>query len=197
MTDDKALVRQILAGDMQAFALLIRQNERLVSHMVGKVVQNREEHEEICQDVFLKVYEKLGDFHFQSKLSTWIATIAYRHGLNAIKKSRISFRDLPEGESYQDHFISTEDPGAQFEEKDWDLYIEKLISALPASYRLVLTLYHQEGMNYQEVGAVTGMPEGTVKSYLFRARAMLKDKVKESMQKEDNYEFRGGITATD
>ena len=74
---------------MQAFRLLIKQHERLVAHMIGRVVKNREESEELCQDVFLKVYEKLSEFSFKSKLSTWIATIAYRHAINQIRKIEV------------------------------------------------------------------------------------------------------------
>ena len=79
MTDDQALVARVASGDMQAFRLLIKQHERLVSHMIGRLIDNAEDREELCQDVFLKVHEKLSEFNFQSRLSTWIATIAYRH----------------------------------------------------------------------------------------------------------------------
>ena len=82
MIDDRTLVSRVLSGDMQAFMLLIRQHERLVLHMVGRVVKRQEDREELTQDVFMKVHEKLGEFTFQSRLSTWIATIAYRHAIN-------------------------------------------------------------------------------------------------------------------
>jgi RNA polymerase sigma-70 factor (ECF subfamily) len=64
------------------------------------------------------------------------------------------------------------------EEKDMEDWILKLVDQLPAQYRTVLTLYHLDGMNYTEIGTVTEMPEGTVKNYLFRARQLLKEKVK-------------------
>src|SRR4051812_28786223 len=86
MTDDKALVSRVLSGDMTAFRALIKKHERLVSHMVGRLVKQEEDREELCQDVFMKVYDKLGEFAFQSQLSTWIATIAYRHGINHLRK---------------------------------------------------------------------------------------------------------------
>ena len=85
MTDDQALVSRIIDGDKQAFRLLIKQNERLVAHMVGRLIDRNEDREELCQDVFLRVYEKISEFNFQSKLSTWIATIAYRMGVNHLR----------------------------------------------------------------------------------------------------------------
>lgn len=167
---------------MQAFRMLVKSNERLVAHMVGKLVNNREEHEEICQDVFLKVYNKLSEFNFQSKLSTWIATIAYRHAINSLRKNRMITHEIPEGESASHYFVTEENPENILGDKDMEEYIHKLVDQLPAQYKLVLSMYHVEGMSYQEIGTITGMPEGTVKNYLFRARTLLKEKVKNHLK---------------
>jgi RNA polymerase sigma factor (sigma-70 family) len=184
MMTDKELVSHILGGNLHAFKLLIKQNERLVAHMVGKLIRNREEHEEICQDVFMKVYEKIGDFNFQSKLSTWIATIAYRLAINSMRRNRIQYSPIAEEENFNTKFISTDDPSGVVEEEDMDKYILQLVEALPSQYGVILTLYHMEHMNYAEIGEITGMPEGTVKNYLFRARVLLKEKIKNFMIKE-------------
>lgn len=95
----------------------------------------------------------------------------------------MEYRELPEEESNTVIFISQDSPEETIEDKDMEEYVLKLVSQLPPQYKLVLTLYHVEGMNYQEIGEVTGMPEGTVKNYLFRARHMLKEKVKDQMIK--------------
>ena len=185
MVDDKTLVSRVLTGDMQAFRLLIRQNERLVAHMVGRVIKNREELEEICQDVFMKVYDKLGEFAFQSKLSTWIGTIAYRLALNALRKNKLMVTDIPEEDRFTTYFVDEESPEKIVSDKDMDEYVLKLVDLLPVQYRTVLMLYHVDGMNYHEIGEITEMPEGTVKNYLFRARTMLKEKVKNRMPNEE------------
>jgi RNA polymerase sigma factor (sigma-70 family) len=184
MVDDRTLVSRVLAGDLNAFRMLIKQHERLVLHMVSRVIKSREEQEELCQDVFLKVHDKLKEFSFQSKLSTWIATIAYRHAINAMRKHRMQWSEIPEEDSFQAYFVTNENPETIAEEKDMDEYVRALVEQLPAQYKLVLTMYHVENMNYQEIGEVTGMPEGTVKNYLFRARNLLKEKVKLRMVKE-------------
>src|SRR6187402_996775 len=100
MTDDRALVSRVLSGDMQAFRALIKKHERLVGHMIGRLVKQGEDREELCQDVFMKVYDKLGEFNFQSQLSTWIATIAYRHAVNHLRKKKILVSDIPDEESF-------------------------------------------------------------------------------------------------
>ncbi len=184
MVDDKTLVSQVLDGDMQAFRSLITRHERLVLHMVARLIKNREEQEELCQDVFLKVYDKLREFQFQSKLSTWIATIAYRHAINALRKHKLQWSEIPEDESFTAHFVTVENPESIVEDQDMDSFVLRLVDQLPAQYKLVLTLYHVEAMNYQEIGEITGMPEGTVKSYLFRARNLLKEKVKGKLKSE-------------
>ena len=177
MVDDRNLVRRIQDGDMHAFRYLIRQHERLVLHMVGRVVRNEAEREELCQDVFMRVYNSLGTFSFQSKLSTWIATIAYRHALNHLRRMKVKMADLPADDSAA-VFIDTETPESVATETDLNQHIRALIDRLPVQYRTIVTLYHLEEMSYAEIGAIMELPEGTVKSYLFRARSILKEHVK-------------------
>lgn len=185
MIDDRALVRRILEGDMNAFSLLINQNQKLVEHMIGRLVKGQEEKEELCQDVFLKVHEKLGEFSFQSRLSTWIATIAYRHAINHIRKRKMFYSDIPDEENFTSTFVENETPESLTSEKDMDAFIFKLIDELPAQYKMVLLLYHVEDMAYSEISEIMTMPDGTVKNYLFRARNMLKEKVKKYLGKEE------------
>jgi RNA polymerase sigma factor (sigma-70 family) len=185
MTDDQALVARVASGDMQAFRLLIKQHERLVSHMIGRLIDNAEDREELCQDVFLKVYEKIKEFNFQSRLSTWIATIAYRHAVNNLRKKKINVSDIPEEESFTAHFIAEDNPEEKLADENMDELVLKFIGLLPVQYKAVLTLYHLDGMSYPEIGIATGMPEGTVKNYLFRARALVKENVKKYLGKEE------------
>jgi RNA polymerase sigma factor (sigma-70 family) len=185
MIDDRTLVANVLAGDMMAFRHLIKRHERLVAHMVGRLVKNESEVEELCQDVFLRVHEKLGEFNFNAKLSTWIATIAYRHSINHLRKNKMVFQELPEGESADRSFVERENPESVVEEKDTEAFILKIMDELPPQYKTILTLYHVEGMNYNEIAEITGMPDGTVKNYLFRARNLMKERVKKYLNKED------------
>lgn len=177
MTEERALISKISEGDMEAFRQLIRQHERLVAHMIGRVVKNEEDREELCQDVFLKVYDKLGEFNYQSKLSTWIATIAYRQAINHVRKKKLQVDELAEGDGFRERFISTDNPVEELEDKDIQNHILEYINQLPIHYRTIITLYHVDGMSYPEIGEITKMPEGTVKNYLFRARNLLKEKI--------------------
>ena len=118
MVEDEALISKVLEGDTESFRQLIKQHERLVAHMVSRIVRNSEDREELCQDVFLKVYDKLKEFNFKSKLSTWIATIAYRHAINHIRKKQISFNEQSEWEDFKEQFIANENLEEELADKD-------------------------------------------------------------------------------
>ncbi len=77
MTAARSLVNRIVAGNTRVFQTVIQEHQRLVSHIVFRMISNETDREDICQDVFMKVYQNLADFSFESKLSTWIAKIAY------------------------------------------------------------------------------------------------------------------------
>ena len=184
MISDQALVSAVLNRDRQAFREFIKRHERLVSHMVARLVDDKSDREEVCQDIFLKAYEKLCEFNFQSKLSTWVATIAYRHGVNYLRKRKMKFADLPEDADVW-NFADAENLIETIEDDDLEAIIQQNIQQLPAQYKVVLTLYHLDGLSYEEIGEATSMPEGTVKSYLFRARHLLKERVKKFLGKEE------------
>ncbi len=169
--EDHQLVRRVLEGNRNAFLELIEKYKLLVIHMIGRVVDNNQDREELCQDVFVKIYESLGSFRFNSKLSTWIATIGYRMAINFAKKN--SKRNQEEDLDHVAFKISFSDHS--FENEDFKLFIHDLIRQMPESYRMVLTLFYLDEFSYPEIVEITGMPEGTVKNYLFRARQKLKD----------------------
>jgi RNA polymerase sigma-70 factor (ECF subfamily) len=95
------------------------------------------------------------------------------------------YSDIPDEEAFTKKFVEESNPETVTEDRDMDDLILKLIDKLPPQYKMVLTLYHVDGMHYPEIAEVTKMPEGTVKSYLFRARNLLKEKVKMYLGKEE------------
>lgn len=84
--DDTELINQILNGNMHAFTFLVNRYQKLVVHITGRLVQRRDELEDVCQEVFLKVYQNLRLYRKECKLSTWIATIAYNTSINYLRK---------------------------------------------------------------------------------------------------------------
>ncbi|HNP19637.1 MAG TPA: sigma-70 family RNA polymerase sigma factor [Fulvivirga sp.] len=184
--NDKDLVRQVLNGHKASFEILIKRYQKLVAHMVGRVISRQEDHEEICQDVFVRVFEKLNEFKFESKLSTWIATIAYRLSINFINKNQLKLADPEMAEIlFNKNYIEELSPGKRMEMQDSAEHIQEMVMLLPVQFRVVLTLFHLEEMSYPEIEEVTGMPIGTIKSYLFRGRKLLKEKMELFMKTEE------------
>lgn len=174
--NDAELINQILNGNMNAFTFLVNHYQKLVVHITGRLIQRQDELEDVCQEVFLKVYQNLGKYRNECKLSTWIATIAYNTSINYLRKFKKG--DMISSEEMLTMPVISDAKALDFERIDLHQYIRSQIELLPVQYRTVLTLFHLEEFSYQEIEQITGMPEGTVKSYLFRAKAILKEKLK-------------------
>ena len=174
--NDSELIGQILNGNMNAFTFLVNRYQKLVVHITGRLIQRHDELEDVCQEVFLKVYQNLGKYRNECKLSTWIATIAYNTSINYLRKFKKGDVVNPDDSAALRNL--TEYRSDDFEKTDLYQYIRDQIELLPVQYRTVLTLFHLEEFSYQEIGEITGMPEGTIKSYLFRAKALLKETLK-------------------
>jgi len=188
--DDSELVQQVINGNNHAFRFLVSKHQRLVLHVVGRIVQQQDQVEDVCQEVFIKVFKKMTSFRKESKLSTWIATIAYNTAITHIRKQKrkneLSFDEDP--------VLLAAEKGSgpnqkMMEKEEVRIYLMKLIEKLPVQYRTVLTLYHLEEFSYNEIVEITGMPEGTIKSYLSRARTLLKGKIEKVARLEQNNIF--------
>jgi RNA polymerase sigma-70 factor (ECF subfamily) len=190
---DKHLVDRVLRGDTRAFAIIIKNTENLVAQIVFKMVPVVEDRKDLAQDIYLKTFNSLGGFKFQSKLSTWIARIAYNTCLSWIEKKKpLLPGNLHDTDAWQNHSsenldhyaaVSNESESQVFQ-KEVKAILRKEIDKLPVIYQTLITLFHHESMSYEELTQITGLPEGTVKSHLFRARKMLKENLLSQYKKE-------------
>lgn len=183
MFDEKAQVTRILGGDLPAFGLLVQQYQQLVFYIIDRLIKNDEDKKDVTQEVFIKVFKSLKRFHFESKLSTWIASIAYRTALNYLRdhpREKIAIR----ADEMDDLALSHPHPGSLLEGKDIKAYLFKCMEEMPAPYKMVILLYHINSFSYEEIAEVMGLPEGTVKSHLFRSRKLLKERLKPYLSDE-------------
>lgn len=184
---EQALVNNILSGNRDAFRDFMSQYQSLVAHVVYRMVPNEADRQDVCQDVFVKAYRNLDGFQFEAKLSTWLARIAYNTALNHLEKRRVDLFDDVTSEAQQ--LEDTPAVGRALDEKvavsDSARLVRMEIDRLPVLYGTILSLYHLEEMSYREIADVMQLPEGTVKSYLFRARKMLKDRLSSAYAEED------------
>ncbi|HMI62228.1 MAG TPA: RNA polymerase sigma factor [Puia sp.] len=173
------LVNSILQGNKAVFGVIIRNTEGLVTQIVVRMISNPEDRKDIIQEVYFRAYRSLPDFSFRSKLSTWIGHIAYNSCVNYLEKKKLVLReDLEEGPA-----------GDETEEilfkKELLMILAAQIGKLTSLYRTMIVLYHQEEMSYADIAQIMDLPEGTVKSYLFRARKMLKEGILAQYKKEE------------
>lgn len=179
-SDIRQLVAEIVDGDTNLFQIIIEQHQKLVAHIVFKMINNAADREDLCQEVFVKVYKSLGTFQFESKLSTWVAKIAYNTCINYLGKKKLPLYDdkyFDDASSIENCVISSQNTDAQVIMKELSTMLHHQIYQLPVKYRTILTLFHLEEMTYAEIAEITELPEGTVKSHLFRARKLLKDRL--------------------
>jgi RNA polymerase sigma factor (sigma-70 family) len=187
---DKELVEKVLSGDTNAFAAIIKNTEVLVAQIVFKMVENKEDRKDLAQDIYLKAYKNLPGFRFGSKLSTWIAQIAYNTCLDYVRKKKLVLQDNfddDDKEELKGNIILSAEPNANagIFKKELSAILKAEIEKLSPIHKTLITLYHNEEMTYEEIAQVMQLPEGTLKSYLFRARRALKNSLLKHYKKEE------------
>ena len=195
-TTDRHLVERVLSGETNVFGVIIKNTENLVVKIVFEMIINDADRKDIAQDVYIKAYQKLPGFKFQSKLSTWIGQICYNTCIDHLRKKKLVLADSifeKEPDSSNELLDMMNTAQGNFDErvdtfvigKNISEIVKKKIEKLPSIYKTLISLYHNEELSYDEIGTITGLPAGTVKSYLFRARRELKNDLLVHYKKED------------
>jgi RNA polymerase sigma-70 factor (ECF subfamily) len=175
--NEKKLIDEILSGNQAAFERLVNKYERLVAHIVYKMIPASEEFEDICQEVFIKVYKSLKTYRGDARLSTWIGRITYNRCIDYLNRKKIPIieDDLSTAADYIAD--NSEGPDSRAELANTAEAVRFEIDRLPPRVGTIVALYHLEDMSYAEIGEILNMPDGTVKSYLFRGRKLLRDRL--------------------
>lgn len=176
---DQELVARVLAGDQDAFAGLVTRYKDYVYTVAVRIVVNEEDADDVAQETFVRAYKALGRFRGDSKFSSWLYRIAVNRALTHLKrrKRRGVSVDIDAGPHVEAGAIE-EDARSTPEELVLDDELRQRVRAavdeLPPQYRAVVTLFYLEEKSYKEVSAILGIPMGTLKTHLYRARAMLR-----------------------
>lgn len=166
---DAELVASTLGGTTEAFATLVERYDRAVYHLAYRTLRDVEEARDATQEAFFKAFRSLRTFKPGAKFSTWIFAIVYHACCDRLnRRKRYSNEELPER--------ADPNPGPEREaiRSDEAHRLRAAIEALPEKYRAVITLYHLQGRQYEEIAEVLGIPLGTVKTHLFRAKEHLR-----------------------
>jgi RNA polymerase sigma factor (sigma-70 family) len=194
--NDHYLVEKVLRGDTNAFSAIIKATEGLVAQIVFKMISSEEERKDIAQDVYMKAFNKLDGFKFQSKLSTWIGQIAYNSCLSYLEKKKLVLLGNSDtaGDTVEEglELLVSKSSYSSHGEAEKSIFQKELsaillseIEKLSPVYKTMITLYHNEDLSYEEISQITALPGGTVKSHLFRARKALKESILAKYKKEE------------
>jgi len=181
---DEAVVARILSGEDDLFGLLVRRYQTRVHAHVAKMIGHREDALDLSQEIFLKVYQALSRFNPEYKFSTWLFRIAGNAAIDHLRKKRPKMvpLEVPDHEgqgrlSSPEYSTSDLDPYGMLRNVERGKAISEAIAELPLEFRELIALRHFAGLSYEEIAEVKEMPLGTVKNKLFRARAVLKDRL--------------------
>jgi RNA polymerase sigma-70 factor (ECF subfamily) len=171
---EAALVAACLEGSEEAFAELVDRYKRLVYGVISQVVSDRAAVDDLAQEVFLKVHRGLRSFRGESKLSTWIFRIVRNVCVEERRKERVNASlDERDGDGRLKYHPppATDRSFADFELRD---RLEKAIALLPAEARFLIAAHYFGGRQYQDLADILGLPMGTVKTNLHRAKQQLR-----------------------
>lgn len=175
---DRELVATAVNGVEGSFEELVRRYQRPISAYVYRMVGNYESALDLTQEIFIKVYSSLRRYRAEFKFSTWIYKIAHNSAVDHLRRNSTREQSLvmgPEGDQFDLPLESGNlSPEQESERKERRVEIESVVRALPGNYRELIILRHSQDLSYEEIVEVTGLPLGTVKNRLFRAREMMR-----------------------
>ncbi|MDR0876938.1 MAG: sigma-70 family RNA polymerase sigma factor [Treponema sp.] len=170
--DDQMIVAEVVSGQKELFRFLVKRHEQAVYGMGLSFFRNVEDASDFTQEVFLKVYRSLARFEGRSRFSTWLYKIAYNTAVNGISRKR-EYRSLAEDEIESE----AETPERKLLRSAAREAVLEAIGDLPERYRICVDMFFFYDRSYQEIEAITGYPVNTIKSHVFRAKKLLKEKL--------------------
>ncbi len=176
-TTDREIIERVISGDRRAYARLVDRHKDKAMTLAMRMLKDREDAEEAVQDAFLRAFNALGRFEWKSSFSTWFYRIVFNVCSTLLSRRGADLTISLQGEGDNpatDLLDSDPTPEMDLESAEIARIIREEIDLLPASYSSVVTLFFLQEMSYAEIVDITGMPLGTVKARLFRARTMLK-----------------------
>ena len=183
--NEQNFINQLQAGTDTAFSRLLDDYQQKVFGTCISFIPNKEDAEDVAQEVFLEVFKSISKFKGDSKLSTWIYKITTNKCLEFIRKKnskkRFAFMQTILGNEISfdktSYFIEVNHPGILLENKEKSAIIFKAINTLPESQRVIFTLAKIDGKSYQEIIEITGKSLSSIESIMFRAKKGLQEKL--------------------
>jgi RNA polymerase sigma factor (sigma-70 family) len=184
--DDSHYIDRVLGGDDSAYAFLVAKHKNLVFSIALKILNNREDAEEIAQDCFLKAFQSLKTFEKKSKFSTWLYRIVYNAAISKTRKKRLELIPM---DNYVIHNFTEDDVPSGVDEIDPEeqkVMIERAMDSLTEGENLLITLFYKGENSIGEISEITGLSMSNVKVRLHRIRKKLYGELAHMMNKAIN-----------
>ena len=186
--EDSALIRQALACNQNAFRKLRLKYYAQIFKLIGRMIRNREEVEDLTQEAFIKAFTSLASFNEEYSFSTWLYKIATNNAIDHVRKRKLQTFSINQPIESEESDYSFELPDME-PEPDQELItaqrkkmLDDAMDSLPAKYRQVILMRHVEEKEYQEIAKTLKLPLGTVKAHIFRARELLYKQLRDKMR---------------
>ncbi|HAP37188.1 MAG TPA: RNA polymerase sigma factor SigW [Bacteroidetes bacterium] len=180
-TTENEIIQRVIDGDQRAYAELVDRHKDKAMILAVRMLKNRSEAEEALQDAFVRAYRALPSFERKSSFSTWFYRILFNVCSSALNKrgsNNLLSIDMENDEEMKIEIPSEDDePDIELESNEFSEIVRREISTMEESYSTILTMFFLQEMSYEEIISVTGLPLGTVKNRLFRARIQLRSAV--------------------
>jgi len=176
--NDSEIIDKVLSGDQQAYALLVDRYQNYVFTLALRFTKNREDAEEISQDIFIKAYRSLSDFRGAAKFSTWLYTIVNNTCISFLRKKKLEVHSLDNEKVFE--VADNQDSGMRanmIEQKSKIAMVNKAIALLSTDDAEIITLFYKSEQTLEEISNILGLETNTAKVRLHRARARLKEKM--------------------
>lgn len=184
---DNEIIRKVLDGDHQHFAVLVKRYQNFVFTITLRYTENREDAEEISQDVFVKAFKSLKDFRGDSKFTTWLYTIVTTSSITFLRKKKIQTHSLDNEHVFE--LADSQDSGMranQVEQKSRSAMVNEAIRMLGPEDAQIITLFYKGEQSLEEISQIMGIEPNAAKVRLHRARQRLREK----MEKHFVHELR-------
>jgi RNA polymerase sigma-70 factor, ECF subfamily len=178
---DEEAIGLVLDGDTEAFAVLVRRHKTRVMRLGLSFFRDEEEAADFTQDVFMKAYTALASFKGRSLFSTWLLRIAYNTAINSKKRKRDQVSLDPDIEI--EGSLGAEDEHLR---EETARTVREAMAQLPPRQAICIELYFYYDLKYSEISEITGFPVNTIKSHVFRAKRILRERLGETG--EDGHE---------
>ncbi len=187
--NDQTYISKTLAGDTNSFAFLVEKYKIMVYSLAMKMLNNKEEAEEVSQDTFVKAFKNLSKFKGESKFSTWLYKIAYRNCLDLIKKKEKKYKTTTIDEVTVHKIKSTDNILEQITKKERALLLKSCLEKLPEQERSILWMFYFDELSLVEITEITELTLSNIKVILHRARKRLVSVINKNVKSEliNNY----------